>query len=38
MAAYLAMPETKDLMNSLMPEVLDTTAMQAELAAKCRRT
>ena len=34
MAAYLAMPETKDLMNSLMPEVLDTTAMQAELAAK----
>ena len=34
MAAYLAMPETQELMNSLIPEVVDTTGMQAELAAK----
>ncbi len=34
MAAYLKLPETEKLMNSLMPEVIDTQAMQAELAAK----
>ncbi len=31
---YLALPETQKLMSSLMPEVMDTSAMQAELAAK----
>ena len=34
MAAYMALPETQELMNSLIPEVVDTTGMQAELAAK----
>ena len=31
---YLQLPETQELMGKLMPDVIDTSAMQGELAAK----